>query len=157
MKDQKLQDQINLKVLQQSREQNFFTDHLNQTLENFFYRYFDEVKELAPNTWVSLEKQIVLALKTPNTLAQEGIKDLARRIPKKDGPSVMRKVSYSWGPITSGGKGSLKIITALSWDHPAHSWSLSTSVSKEVIFNFDDGLHFRNQLALFLEEAFSLF
>jgi hypothetical protein len=157
MKDEKLQFEMNQKVLKQSSEQNYFSQYLNKTLESFFYRYFDEVKSLGTNSWCSLESQMVQALKTPDLKAQEGIKQLARAIAKKDNPSVMRKISCNWGEITSSGKGTLKIITALSWDHPGHSFHFQTSVTRETLFSFDDGLHFRNQLALNLEKAFSLF
>jgi len=157
MKDQKLQDEINQKVLKQSNSQLFFTELLHTTLENFFYRYFDNVEETSPGTWQSPETQMALALKTPNEKAQEGIKKLARAVAKKDGPTVMRKISCTFGPITSSGKGNLKILTAISWDHPQHTWNMDNSVAQETIFNFDDGLHFRNQLALYLEKAFSLF
>jgi hypothetical protein len=157
MKDEKLQSEMNQKVLKQSSEQNYFSQYLNKTLENFFYRYFDDVKTLGANSWCSLESQMVQALKTTDIKAQEGIKQLARAVAKKDNPSVMRKINCSFGEISSSGKGTLKIVTGLSWDHPNHSFHFETSVSKETLFNFDDGLHFRNQLALYLEKAFSLF
>jgi hypothetical protein len=80
MKDEKLQFEMNQKVLKQSSEQNYFSQYLNKTLESFFYRYFDEVKSLGTNSWCSLESQMVQALKTPDLKAQEGIKQLEKLV-----------------------------------------------------------------------------
>jgi hypothetical protein len=151
MKDLALEAQMQQKVLSNFKDQKVFNDYLLKTLEQFFYRYWNEVEKVGEFSWQAREYQMAQALKTPEKNAQEGIKELARRVQKKDAPFVLQKFDYAW---ESDG---LKVKTTLSWNYPEHTLQPETSCVRELKFQFKDALEFRNKLAKILEEAFSLF
>jgi hypothetical protein len=130
--------------------------YLFETMDNFYYRYLEtstdknlKTQQLSQGLWgaSSVESDMLQALKVQSPATKEVIMELAKTVPKAQGP----KVEYS-----------LKVqIVELSADKGKLIFCAEVkalkSVKKEVTFEYDDLGKFRKGLALKLEEACSIF
>jgi hypothetical protein len=139
-------------------------EYLFTTLENFFYRYLEtsdykglKVSELKEKTFgaESFETSMVDALKMKNPAIHPGVLDLAKRIPKAQGPAVKLSLSVTIKELTSD-RGDLVITAEVDWGFPDYTQA-EKRARKEVRFFYDDLAVFRKQLALKIEEACELF
>jgi hypothetical protein len=130
--------------------------YLFETMDNFYYRYLEtslnqniKTQELEPSIWgaITFESNMTLALKVQTQSTKAIIMELAKSIPKSQGPQVR----YSL-------KTRVKELTAERGDlaFEAEVFGLK-SLKKEVIFKYDDLAQFRKELALKLEEACEIF
>ncbi len=139
-------------------------DYLLHTIDNFLYRYLEtsidkdlKTQEIAPFIYGahSFESNMVQALKITNLEARNGIKELAKAIPKSEGPKVKYTLEVQlkeFGPE----RGHLVITAIVNWDFP-HYTDRSKMMKKDVEFKYKDIGQFRKELALRLESACELF
>ncbi|MGE3610009.1 MAG: hypothetical protein AB7I27_10520 [Bacteriovoracaceae bacterium] len=138
--------------------------YLFQTLDNFYYRYIETAEsknlitqDLGNQTWgnYGFEASMVDALKIKNAEAKNGIKELAKSIPKSQKPMVRYGLFCNVKNLKPN-QGELEILSEIHWDFP-HYQDHSKKVLKKVIFKYQELSEFRKQLALKLEEACELF
>jgi hypothetical protein len=139
-------------------------DYLLHTLDNFLYRYLEtsidkdlKTQEIAPFIYGahSFESNMVQALKISNIDARNGIKELAKTIPKAEEPKVKYTLQVQLKELTPE-KGHLIISAIVNWDFP-HYVDRSKMMKKDVEFKYSDLGQFRKELALKLESACELF
>jgi hypothetical protein len=139
-------------------------NYLFITLDNFYYRYLEttldknlKTTELSPGLWGarSRESSMVDALKITNPLAKPGIIELAKTVPKIQGPLVEYELSALIKELkTDHGEIHLKAI--IRWGFPNLD-NHAKQFKKEVIFKYDELQKFRKELALKLEEVCEAF
>ncbi len=135
-----------------------------ETLANFAYRYFGsaevpnpQVEALDEKTLrvVGRESSMVLALKIADPIAQTGIKELARTVPKAQGPAVAYALTCELrrGDANAG---ELVITATVDWGFPSHDDS-HKRVSREKAFKWGDLQVFRKGFPLAVQDACELF
>ena len=87
---------------------------------------------------------------------KDGIKQLAKSVPREDKPAVKYGLKTVLEDIR-GEHGKISIIAQINWDFPEYSPSTSKCKIKKVSFNYDDPNTFRKILALKYEEACEIF
>ncbi|MES2527103.1 MAG: hypothetical protein V4598_08440 [Bdellovibrionota bacterium] len=158
-----IQDRKN-KVHDTFGDKNYLYQYLFETLDNFYYRYLEtsisndlHTSEILPKTYgaLSFESNMVDALKKPNPGAKAGIIDLAKRIPKDQGPTVRYGL---WVEVKdlSPEYGKMKIVSEINWGFPDFQ-DKSKLIQKIVSFEYNDYQVFRKELAIKLEVAAELF
>lgn len=137
---------------------------MEQTLESFAHRYL--ASSLTPRPLVerqchallvtSLETSMVEALKISDAAAKEGIKDLARRIPRAEQPAVQYSLKTEWEVLDSG-KGKLKLRAEVNWDFPNFQKNGPQLRAVESVFQWRELGEFRKGYPLALEKVCELF
>ncbi len=138
--------------------------YLFQTMDNFYYRYIETTTEknlktisLGPHLWGarSIETSMVDALKIKNPMAKPGIIEMAKAVPKAQGPAVHYKLLCDIEKLTPD-QGKIRIISGINWDWPDFEGK-EKQLEKVVNFTYSDLGQFRKELALKLEEACEIF
>lgn len=136
---------------------------MTETLENFAYRYISTAKDSTPRvvltgetlTITTLEDSMVNALKISHSVAKEGIKELAKRVPKAQGPTVQYQLLCQIQKLKPD-DGKLVLSARVSWDFPNHAdRSARSEVSKT--FTWNDLQIFRKGFPLAVQEVCDLF
>lgn len=139
-------------------------EYLFETMDNFYYRYLEttlnknlKTTSLAPHLWGarSMESDMVQALKITNPVAKKGIMELAKSVPKAQGPSVQYELLANVEELTAD-HGEIHIVSVINWGWPDFD-DKSKQFKKTVEFKYSDLAEFRKQLALKLEDACSIF
>ncbi len=139
-------------------------EYLFETMDNFYYRYLEtslnkdmKTKSLAPHLWGarSFESDMVQALKITNSVAKKGIMELAKSVPKAQGPSVQYELLVNVEELTPD-KGEIHLVSVINWGWPDFDDN-NKQFKKTVVFKYSDLAEFRKQLALKLEEACEIF
>lgn len=139
-------------------------EYLFQTMDNFYYRYIETTTDknlktipLAPHIWgaKSVEPSMVDALKLQNPIAKKGIIELAKSVPKAQGPGVQYELLCNVEELTVD-KGKLQIVSIINWGWPDFG-DENRAFKKTVKFEYHDLAQFRKELALKLEEACEIF
>ena len=130
--------------------------YLFETLDNFYYRYLEtslnqnlKTSELAPGVWgaESFESDMLEALKVKHLASKTVVIELAKKIPKAQGPKVRYTLQARVIELTSD-RGRLVL--------EAEVLGLEAT-KKEVTLKYQDLAQFRKELALKLEEVCEIF
>lgn len=152
------------KVRENFGDESKLYEYLFQTMDNFYYRYLEtttdsdlKTKSLAPHLWGarSSESSMVDALKITNPVAKKGIIELAKAVPKSEGPSVQYELMCDVEELTID-HGEIRFVSMINWGFPDFENS-AKQFKKTVIFKYQDLAQFRKELALKLEEACAIF
>ena len=140
-------------------------DYFLQTKKNFLYRYLETSsdKDIAilqtdPKTLKakSFENNLGTALKISAPEIKEGVKALAKSIPKESLPKVEYSLTTHFESLTPN-YGKLILEAKVSWNFPEFLEKIGTFKKKTVIFEYNDITIYRKQLALKFEEVCELF
>lgn len=139
-------------------------EYLFNTMDNFYYRYIEttvnqnlKTEHLGPHLWGarSSEPSMVDALKITNPTAKKGIIELAKLVPKSEGPSVRYELLANVEELTPD-RGEIHLVSTINWGHPDFDRK-DKQFSKTVVFKYTDLAQFRKELALKLEEVCAIF
>lgn len=139
-------------------------EFLFHTMDNFYYRYLETTEnkdlktfQIAPHIYgaESFESNMGEAFKIKNAAAKEGIKELAKTVPREQKPKVKYRLDARVHQMTPD-KGHLTITASVNWDFPLYM-DKSKLIKKEIEFKYSDLGQFRKELALKLEEVSELF
>ena len=160
-----LKNELNEKVQAHFKDQGHVLNYLMETKKNFVYRYLETTSdknialELSNDSLLlakSFESNMGEAFKISNPKIKNGIKELAKTVPREKEP----KVEYSFSTEIkqlSGDKGLLLISATVDWGFPQFLKSFDSSETKKIEFHFNDGHEFRKKLALKYEEACEIY
>jgi hypothetical protein len=136
-----------------------------QTLDNFIYRYLEtslssnlKAEPLGKQTWgvTSLENSMVNALKISDPKALDGIKQLARSVPKSQNPTVQYHLRIEVRHLTTD-QGEIMIESKVNWNFPTHEKDLDKEVVKKNLFKYSELQELRKKFPLAMETSCSLF
>jgi hypothetical protein len=139
-------------------------EYLFETMDNFYYRFLETTVDsnlrttsLAPHLWGarSSEPSMVDALKITNSVAKKGIIELAKSVPKSEGPRVQYELLADVEELTPD-HGEIQFVGMINWGFPDFE-DASKQFKKTVKFKYDDLAQFRKELAQKLEEVCSIF
>jgi hypothetical protein len=134
-------------------------DFMFRTLESFSYRYLNDAKlATTPQTLLleSAEENMGTALKSAHEVVKNGVKLLAKTVPREQKPQVLSRLRVDIHELTSD-KGQLTIWGQINWHHPQHAWESEQSFVKKQNFIWKDLQEFRKGFPLALEEVCELF
>lgn len=165
MTDQKFQDRIQHKTEEVNtllHQKDFLDNYILEILNNFSYRFLEDAgksEKINSNTMrvIALEKGIKEAIKIKNEKLRSGLGELARNVPRSEGPTVAREIRVVLLKNNNQHSGDVEVLSRISWGHPAHEFSTGTFVEKKTKYHFEDELHLRNTLAKYIEEVCELF
>lgn len=152
------------KVRQSFGDESKLFEYLFETMDNFYYRYLETTTDknlktgpLAPHLWGarSAEGSMVDALKIENPVAKKGIIELAKAVPKAQGPRVQYELMADVEELTPD-HGEIIFVSSINWGFPDYD-DPARQFKKTVTFKYEDLAQFRKELALKLEEACSIF
>lgn len=138
--------------------------YLFETMDNFYYRYLEttqnqnlRTQKLAPHLWGarSTETSMVDALKIQNPVAKKGIIELAKSVPKAQGPAVQYELLADVEELTPK-HGKIIFVAQINWGFPDYE-DEARQFKKTVVFKYDDLAQFRKELAQKLEEVCDAF
>lgn len=145
-------------------DQSKMYEYLFQTLDNFYYRYLEttinkdlKTTQMGLHLWGanSREDSMVDALKINNPTAKKGIIQLAKTVPKSQGPYVKYELLADVEELRPD-HGKIKITAKIDWGFPDFQ-NEGNSYIKKITFIYEDLAHFRKELAQKLEEACEIF
>jgi hypothetical protein len=153
----KLKSDIELKTQSNFSNDHYLEQFVQEILQNFSYRYFDQAKvdynaNLKTFTLQSSEKNMKQALKTENQTLRDKIVKHIQAVGLNNAPEVFYQLKISVINQNKTGRMSLKISSLAD--------CLSTfeqAIGQDYQFEYLDFLEFRNSFARHLEQAFSLF
>ncbi len=160
-----LKNELNEKVQALFKDQSHVLNYLMETKKNFIYRYLETsidknvAIELLNDSLLiakSYESNMGDAFKISHLKIKNGIKELAKSVPREKEP----KVEYSFSTEIknlNGDTGKLIITATVDWGFPLFSKNGESSETKKIEFQFNDGHEFRKKLALKYEEACEIF
>lgn len=163
MSDKQIQDWQE-KVRSAYGDESKLYEYLFTTMDNFYYRYLEttthknlRTQKLGLHLWgvKSTESSMVDALKITNRTAKEGIIDLAKSVPRSEGPLVQYELLADVEELTPD-HGRLEIVSIIDWGFPDFNLE-SKRLKKTVHFKYTDIAQFRKELAQKLEEACDIF
>lgn len=161
----KLKKELDLKIQNIFQDNQAYLDYLLQTKKNFLYRYLetttDKNIEILNETEGQLsahsfEENLGNAFKITDTFVKDGIKELAKSIPRHQNPKVKYSLVTKIEEISEN-HGKLIIESIINWDFPYFKIDSEKLKSKKVLFEYNDPNVFRKKLALAYEEACELF
>lgn len=163
MSDKQIQDWQE-KVRQSFGDESKLYEYLFETMNNFYYRYLEttihkdlKTSAFGPHLWgaKSVESSMVDALKITNPTAKKGIIELAKSVPKSQGPEVRYELLADVKELTPN-HGVIRFISTINWGFPDFN-DPSKMVSQELTFKYEDLAQFRKELALKLEDICAIF
>ena len=158
MSDKQLIQDWQDKVRESYGDESKLYEYLFQTMDNFYYRYLETTVDtnlktsgFGPHLWGarSVETSMVDALKITNPVAKKGIIELAKTVPKAQGPKVHYELMCDVKELTQD-HGKIIFISKITWGE-------EKEFKKTVSFEYDDLAQFRKELALKLEEACEIY
>lgn len=160
-----LKKELNEKIHGLFKDNQNYLDYLLQTKQNFLHRYLvtstnsnviieglDEKTLIA----ISYESNMGEAFKISAVEIKEGIKNLAKTVPREQGP----KIQYSLKTVLEelkGNHGRILIEAKVNWGFPSFEDNKQNYKKKSLVFEYSDPNVFRKELALKYEEACDLF
>jgi hypothetical protein len=160
-----LKKELEDKIHNLFKDNKAYLDYLLQTKSHFLYRYMEtssdkniQIQSIDQKTLMakSFEGNMGEAFKTTDSEIKEGIKGLAKNVPRDEKP----RVEYSLITVLEELKedsGKIIIETRVNWNFPTFEVEKGFYKSKRVSFNYNDPNVFRKELALKYEEACELF
>lgn len=163
MSDKQIQDWQE-KVRQSFGDESKLYEYLFETMNNFYYRYLEttthqdlKTSALGPHLWGarSSETSMVDALKLQNPIAKKGIIELAKSVPKSQGPEVRYELLANVKELTPN-HGVIRFTSKINWGFPDFN-DPSKTTGEELTFKYEDLGQFRKELALKLEDVCEIF
>ncbi len=161
-----LQKELDLKIAGHFQVQKSYIDYLVQTQSNFLYRYLETstdkdliIKSDDGKTFYakSFESNMGDALKLSLPEVKNGVKALAKSVPREEKPAIMLYLASEVKSI-SDNEGVIVLTSIVSWDFPEFNLANNKlKTQKSVVFEFSDPHQFRKNLALKFEEVCSIF
>lgn len=160
-----LKKELDEKIHNLFHDNKAYLDYLLQTKNNFIYRYLQtssdksiQIKSLDEKTLIaeSFESNMGDAFKISDKEIKDGIKSLAKSIPREQIPCVRYTLKTTLEDL-SVDSGKIEIEAAIDWGFPDFLNQSSTSKKKCVSFTYNDPNAFRKELALKYEEACEIF
>ncbi|MBC7428507.1 MAG: hypothetical protein H7336_07850 [Bacteriovorax sp.] len=160
-----LKKELDEKIHNLFKDNQAYLDYVLQTMQNFLYRYMEtftdkdlKIQNVDEKTLmaVSYESNMGDAFKILDIEIKEGIKHLAKSIPRQQHP----KVQYSLKTIMDdfkGDNGRIILESKVNWNFPDFTDSKGLYKKKQVVFEYHDPNVFRKLLALKYEEVCELF
>lgn len=160
-----LKKELDEKIHNLFKDNKAYLEYLIQTKSNFLYRYMEtssdkniQIQSIDQKTLmaVSYESNMGDAFKILDPEIKEGIKGLAKSVPREQKP----RVQYSLKTILEEFKedsGKIIIEAMINWNFPNFEVQKGSYKSKRVSFIYNDPNIFRKELALKYEEACELF
>jgi hypothetical protein len=163
MKD--LKKELEEKIHNTFKDNKAYLDYLLQTKKNFLYRYLEtstdkdiEIKHPDEKTFLaaSFENNMGEAFKVSDPEIKEGIKALAKNVPRSENPKVRLTLKTEILELR-GDLGKLRITSEINWGFPLFEHVEGKFKEKRILFEFNDPTIFRKELALKYEDACDLF
>lgn len=160
-----LKKELDIKIHTLFKDQEAYLDYLLQTKKNFLYRYLEtstdkdlKIKSVDDKTLLaeSYESNMGDAFKIADQDIKEGIKHLAKTIPREQKPKVQYSLKTTMEDLRAD-SGKIVIESKINWGFPDFLDEKGNHKKKKVVFTFNDPTIFRKELALMYEEACELF
>lgn len=160
-----LKKELDEKIHNLFKDNQAYMDYLLQTKNNFLYRYLEtsndkniKITNLDSKTLIakSHESNMGDAFKISDKDIKEGIKALAKSVPRENKPAVEYSLKTTLDDVR-GDQGRITIEATVNWDFPAFEKKQGSYKSKKVFFEYNDPNVFRKELALKYEEACEIF
>lgn len=160
-----LKKELDIKIHDMFKDNQAYLNYLIQTKQNFLYRYLTtsddkdiklENVDLKTLQAKSYESNMGDAFKISDLEIKEGIKNLAKNIPRENKPSVQYSLTTTLEDLQVD-KGRIVIESSVNWGFPDFLDHKSNCKKKRVIFEYNDPTIFRKELALKFEEACELY
>lgn len=160
-----LKKELDEKIHHLFHDNKAYLEYLLQTKNNFIYRYLEtscdkniQIKTLDSKTLIaeSYETNMGEAFKISDKVIKEGIKTLAKSVPRNLNPSV----KYTLKTILEDFKvndGKIVIEACVDWGFPDFLNGHASSKKTIVFFTYNDPNVFRKELALKYDEACEIF
>lgn len=160
-----LKKELDEKIHHLFHDNQAYLDYLLQTKSNFIYRYLEnsshkniQIERLDEKTFIanSFESNMGDAFKISDKEIKEGIKSLAKSVPREHNP----RVKYSLKTTLEDFKmdsGKILIEATVDWGFPDFLNHSSSCKKRRVSFSYNDPNVFRKELALKYEEACEIF
>jgi hypothetical protein len=160
-----LKKELDDKIKNHFKDNQAYFEYILQTKKNFIHRYLETsnkenviIQNLDEKTLVaeSFESNMGDAFKISNHEIKNGIKFLAKSIPREKNPTIKYSLKTILNQINEN-HGKITLIATVDWDFPLFSLEEGKHKSKQVIFDYKDPNVFRKELALKYEEVCDLF
>lgn len=160
-----LKKELDEKIHNLFNDNKAYLEYLLQTKNNFLYRYLETssdknilIKNLDDKTLaaISYESNMGEAFKIADPEIKEGIKGLAKSIPRENKPSVQYSLKTTLKDFKTD-SGTIIIESMINWNFPDFEEQKGSCKKKKVTFSYNDPNTFRKELALRYEEACELF
>ncbi|MBY0412848.1 MAG: hypothetical protein K2Q18_01720 [Bdellovibrionales bacterium] len=160
-----LKKELNDKIHNLFKDNEAYMNYLLQTKQNFLYRYLSTstqdnvtMTNIDSKTLVAIsyEGNMGEAFKINDSEIKEGIKSLAKSIPRENKPRIQYSIKTILEEFKSD-KGKIIIESKINWNFPEFSDEKGKFKKKQIIFNYDDPNVFRKELALRYEDVCELF
>ncbi|QDK42584.1 hypothetical protein DOM21_14215 [Bacteriovorax stolpii] len=160
-----LKKELDIKIHALFKDNQAYLDYLLQTKKNFLYRYLEtstdkDIKIVSSNEKTllaqSYESNMGDAFKIADAEVKEGIKNLAKSVPREQKPQVQYSLKTTLEELR-GDNGKIVIESKINWGFPEFNDSKGNFKKKQVVFEYHDPNVFRKELALKFEEACELF
>ncbi len=160
-----LKKELDIKIHALFKDNQAYLDYLLQTKKNFLYRYLEtstdkdiaivssDAKTLLAQ---SFESNMGEAFKTSDIEVKEGVKHLAKTIPRTENPRVQYSLKTTLQDL-HGDNGVILIESKINWGFPDFHDQKGNHKKKQVRLEYHDPAVFRKELALKYEEACELF
>lgn len=160
-----LKKELDEKIHNLFKDNKAYLEYILQTKQNFLYRYLEtstdknlQIESLDDKTLLALsyESNMGDAFKIADPEIKEGIKSLAKNVPRESKP----RVQYSLKTIledVKGENGKIILEAKVSWNFPEFADDKGSYKKKQIVFEYHDPNIFRKQLALKYEEVCELF
>ncbi len=160
-----LKKELDLKIHALFKDNKAYLDYLLQTKQNFLYRYLEtssdkNIKIESPDEKTllarSFEGNMGEAFKITDPDIKEGIKHLAKSVPREEKPKVQYSIKTTLDDLR-GDQGTITIEAKVNWGFPDFSDRPGMYKNKKTVFTYNDPNIFRKELALRFEEVCELF
>lgn len=158
-----LKKELDEKIHQLFKDNKAYLDYILQTKKNFLYRYLEtsinkdiQINSSGSNILLaeSFETNMGEAFKISDPTIKEGIKLLAKNVPRENKPAVRYSLKTILEDIR-GENGKIVIEAQVNWGFP--EYSSANAKIKKILFDYEDPNTFRKILALKYEEACEIF
>lgn len=165
MNENDLKKELDEKIHNLFKSNHAYMDYLLQTKQNFLYRYLEttedkniKIKNLDAKTLSaeSFESNMGDAFKISDPEIKEGIKTLAKSVPREQKPRVQYSLTTTLEDLRDE-SGKIEITAKVNWNFPDFEDKKGSYKKKKVTFVYNDPFVFRKELALRFEEACDLF
>lgn len=160
-----LKKELNLKIHSFFKDNQAYLDYLLQTKQNFLHRYLEtstdkniQIESHDEKTLIakSFESNMGEAFKVSDPEIKEGIKQLAKSIPREEKPTVQYSIKTTLENMRPD-QGTIIIEAKVHWGFPEFLDQPGTFKLKKTVFKYDDPNVFRKELALKFEEVCEVF
>lgn len=163
--DEELKREWEQKIRQSYADGDALIRFMRETVDNFAYRYISTGPNPTPKAEFQGEKllevrtfedSMVNALKISHPEAKNGIKELAKAVPKAQRPTVLYALGVEIHELKPD-HGKVVVRARVNWSFPEHGLKSGQQVVSSKTFTWDDLQVFRKEFPLALQEVAELF